>query len=671
MRRISVLSVSSIALALAACDSSSDNDNTVSTNLPPSVSAGVAQTVTERQTVQLAGSASDADGDNVTLSWSQISGPMVELSAANIADPIFQAPNVRESAEVVMRLSASDGVNAPNTADVTITINDTDREGESPQGIPNDRDRRDRARNNRDNNRPMVGGVEVRTYDGTNNNLTNTSWGATFEHLQRLSPNAYADGISELAGPNRVSARVVSNNVHNQDEGESVPNTFNGSDFVWQWGQFIDHDLDLTDGAEESADIEIPSGDVFFDPTGTGAAVIPFNRALFDPNSGTSTDNPREQENEITSWIDGSMVYGSDDERAAALRDTTNTHLLAVSDGNMLPFNITGLANANIGTDVLFLAGDVRANEQVGLTVMHTLFVREHNRMAQNIMDDNPGADPDDVFETARRLLVGKIQYITYNEWLPALIGSGAIPAYTGYDDSLNPTIFNEFSVAAFRLGHTMLNEQLLRLGADGNEIAGGHIDLMNGFFAGTTLLTEEDDLDPFLRGFASQLHQAVDAKIITDVRNFLFGQPGSGGFDLASLNIQRGRDHGVPSYNAMRTAMGLTARTAFSEISSDANVVAALEATYDSVDDIDLWTGGLAEDVSGNSQLGELFQAIMVKQFTDVRDGDRFWYENYLDQTDQDIVEDTSLARIIRDNTDIDGNEIQSNVFIVPNGSN
>lgn len=670
MRSFFILSVSSLALLLGGCGSDSeDTAATAAVNIAPVVSAGAAQSVTERETVQLSASATDSDSANLTLQWSQIDGPMVELSDVNTLNPTFQAPNVEEAVDITLRLTVSDGTNT-QSSDVVISVADTDRTGRSPQGIDGNRARRNRARNGRGENRPMVGGVEVRTYDGTNNNVANMSWGATFAHLQRLGDADYADSISSLAGSNRKSAREISNLVHNQDEGESIPNTFGGSDFVWQWGQFMDHDLDLTDGAEESADIVVPSNDALFDPNGTGSVVIPFNRALFDPSTGTDVDNPREQENEITSWIDGSMVYGSSDERRDALKDPDNPHLLATSAGNLLPFNTAGLSNANIGSDVLFLAGDIRANEQVGLTVMHTLFVREHNRMATILMEDNLDSDPEDIFEAARRLLVGKIQYITYNEWLPTLIGPEGIPAYAGYDDTLNPTIFNEFSVAAFRLGHTMLNERLLRLDRNGDEITDGHVDLMDGFFAGVSLLTAENTLSPFLRGFASQAHQTVDVKIVSDVRNFLFGRPGSGGLDLASLNIQRGRDHGVPSYNAMRVAMGLTARTSFAEVSSDSDVVAALEDAYDSVDDIDLWTGGLAEDATGDSQLGEVFQAIMVKQFTDIRDGDRFWYENYLSETDIELVELSSLSRIIRDNTDV-GRELQRNVFLVPTQGN
>ena len=115
-----------------------------------------------------------------------------------------------------------------------------------------------------------------------------------------------------------------------------------------------------------------------------------------------------------------------------------------------------------------------------------------------------------------------------------------------------------------------------------------------------------------------------------------------------------------------MREAMGLTRVTQFGQITSDAVLADALFDTYGDVNEIDLWVGGLAEDAVAGSQLGELFQEIMVQQFTALRDGDRFWWENHLTSDEQNRVEDTTLAEIIRDNTDI-GNEIQDNVFIAP----
>ena len=120
------------------------------------------------------------------------------------------------------------------------------------------------------------------------------------------------------------------------------------------------------------------------------------------------------------------------------------------------------------------------------------------------------------------------------------------------------------------------------------------------------------------------------------------------------------------PGYNDTREALGLSRVTQFGQITSDNALAEALFDTYGEVNEIDLWVGGLAEDAIDGSQLGALFQAILVRQFTALRDGDRFWWEEDLSANERDLVRDTKLADIIRDNTDID-TEIQDNVFIAP----
>ena len=175
---------------------------------------------------------------------------------------------------------------------------------------------------------------KTRSIDGSGNNRKNPDMGASYSELRRLLPAAdYADGVSSLSGLSRPSAREVSNAVSVQEG--SIPNTLNTSDYLWQWGQFLDHDIDLTGGVDppEPADIAVPEGDPFFDPDSTGAQVIEFNHSIYDPDTGTSTDNPRQQLNEVTSWIDASNVYGSDDERAAALRTNDGTGKLKTSAG--------------------------------------------------------------------------------------------------------------------------------------------------------------------------------------------------------------------------------------------------------------------------------------------------------------------------------------------------
>jgi hypothetical protein len=559
------------------------------------------------------------------------------------------------------------------------------------------RDSRSRSRDRRSS----------RPFDGSRNSLSDPEMNAADTALRRLLPNGYHDGLDSIAGQTRPWPRTVSNIVFAQSG--SRPNTVGATDFVWQWGQFIDHDIDLSDGTDppESYPIVMPDDDNFF-PAGTG---IDFNRSIHLHDS----NGVRQQINEISGWIDASMVYGSDKERALALRTMDGTGRLKVDPGNMLPRNVNGLANAGGPNPQLFLAGDVRSNEQVALAAMHTLFVREHNRLADLFLaeanrrdsaDDRGGSRPgklyryedergnvvysdrppagqtgvvarardgndatksrvagDDIYERARAIVAAEIQHITYNEFLPVLLGPRAVGRYSGYRPGTDARVANEFSTAAYRIGHSMLSATLLRLDADGEVVAAGNLALRDAFFAPHIL--RRHGIEPLLRGLARQLCQQIDAYVIDDVRNFLFGDPGLGGLDLVSLNIQRGRDHGMPDYNSARIALGLSPVTTFAEISGDPETVARLRRAYRDVNDIDLWVGGVAEDPYAGGMLGELFHTIVKRQFLALRDGDRFWYAKALSREDRELVESLTLADIIRMNTEIDG-EIQDNVFTV-----
>ncbi|WP_411819306.1 peroxidase family protein [Hyphococcus formosus] len=514
-------------------------------------------------------------------------------------------------------------------------------------------------------------GREVRNYDGSGNNKSQPLVGATFQPFQRMTAPDYADGISAMAGQYRKSAREISNLVVAQGD-RSVPNPYGTSDFLWQWGQFIDHDLTLGDGVlseDRSFDIKVPLGDRWFDPANTGDRTIHFDRALFDSATGTDLLNPREQMNELTSWIDGSMIYGNEEERAEALR--THRHgKLRTSAGDLLPFNKDNLPNANGAAPdptKLFIAGDVRANEQVGLTVMHTLFVREHNRWADIIRNRRPWYSDEDIYQAARRMVIAEIQVITYEEFLPALIGKRAIERYRGYTPG-DPTIFTEFSGAAYRLGHTLINPNIMRLNAQGAEIRDGHLALRDAFFNAPDILRKRRDIEPILRGLAAQKSQTFDHMIVDDLRNFLFGPPGAGGFDLAALNIQRGRDRGIGSYNDVREGLGLGRAKTFADVTPDRDLQIALAEAYATVDDIDLWIGGICEPPMdrGGSQLGPTFTHIVARQFAMLRDHDRFWYERDLTRMELAMIRKVTLADIIRANTNIERREIPKNVFYV-----
>lgn len=503
--------------------------------------------------------------------------------------------------------------------------------------------------------------AEFASFDGSGNNLENPDWGSTDEQLLRLVSVEYADQISAPAGEGRASAREISNEVVAQNE--LVTNDRFLTDFVWLWGQFIDHDIDLTEGAEpaESFNINVPAGDIHFDPTATGEQVIELHRSVYDEETGDSLGNPRQQINQITAYLDGSVIYGSDAERSAALR-TFAGGLLKTSEGDLLPFNEMGLPNAGGPSDRLFLAGDVRANENAALTAMHTLFVREHNRVAQELAQADPSLTDEELYQYARAIVTAELQSITYNEFLPALLGPEAIAKYEGYDPAVNVGISNLFSTAAYRFGHSMLSPELLRVDEFGNEIAAGNLSLQDAFFAPQQLI--ENGIDSLLSGLARQEAQEIDSMIVDDVRNFLFGPPGAGGFDLASLNIQRGRDHGLPDYNQARIDLGLAPITSFAEITSDLELQATLEDVYGDVDSIDAWVGGLAEDHVPGASVGELVYTVLVDQFERIRNGDRFWYQNVYHGEALELLESTTLADVIQRNTGID--HIRSNVFML-----
>lgn len=501
---------------------------------------------------------------------------------------------------------------------------------------------------------------EFRTIDGSGNNAANPDWGATEIPFIRKTSVDYADGIDSPSGGDRPNAREISNAVSAQKE--PIFNRRHVSDYLWQWGQFVDHDITLTPTTNiaEPFNIEVPAGDPFFDPQGTGDKEIPLDRSFNEVVEGV-----REQLNEITAFIDASNVYGSDAERAEELRLLDGSGRLKTSDGDLLPFNVNGFSNApSSQAPNFFLAGDFRANEQTGLTALHTLFVREHNYWAKGIAKSNSSLDGDQIYELARAIVGAEMQVITYREFLPFLLGPKALPRYKGYRESVNPGISNIFATASYRFGHSMLSPQLMRLDRRLKEIKDGHLDLAEAFFDPTNI-TDEGGIEPVLRGLALQPAQEVDIYIIDEVRNFLFGPPGAGGFDLASLNIQRGRDHGLPGYNEVRRNFHLKPARKFSDITPDRKLQKKLEGIYGNVEKVDAWVGGLAEPHLPEALVGETNSAVLRDQFVRLRDGDRFWYQHHLNKELQRLVEDQSLSKIIHRNTKI-GRELPENVFVL-----
>jgi hypothetical protein len=361
----------------------------------------------------------------------------------------------------------------------------------------------------------------------------------------------------------------------------------------------------------------------------------------------------REQTNQLTAYLDGSMVYGSDNLRAKELRTLDGTGRLKTSIGNLLPFNINGFPNGPTPhSNQFFLGGDVRTNEQVGLIAIHTLFVREHNYWAKEIAKTMPKLSEDQIYEMARSIVIAEIQAITFNEFLPVLLGKDALSKYSGYNPSVNPTIATEFSSAAFRIGHSMLVSKVTRLKKNGQELDEGSLSLKDAFFNPDAI--SQFGIEPYIRGLYSVQAEEIDMQIIDDVRNFLFGQPGQGGLDLVSLNIQRGREHGLSDYNTIRQALNLKKKNSFLEINSNPIHAEKLQRAYQDINKLDLWVAGISEDHHEDAMIGETFFQIIKDQFERIRTGDRFWYENIFTKKMINFINKQTLATIIKRNTTI-----------------
>ncbi|KAK2705306.1 peroxidase-like [Artemia franciscana] len=551
---------------------------------------------------------------------------------------------------------------------------------------------------------------KYRTIDGSCNNLINTRWGKSLTILQRISNPDFKDGVwaprKAKNGKDLPSARFVSANVFGDFNNPHKDITL----MVMQWGQFIDHDLThvpiftfqngsgieccTLDGKaipenlrhSQCYPIEIPSNDPFYSKF--GRKCMNFVRSLI----GTRPDctfGYAEQLNQLTHWLDGSMVYGSTKVVAVALRSFRNGRLFVTNSNGREMLPTKPAANKEHAkadeclADVCFTAGDGRVNEQPMLTAIHTVFVREHNRVADELAKLNPHWSDEVLYHEARRIVIAEIQHITYKEWLPIILGKDYMKTFkldplpsgyfSDYDPSINPTITNEFAAAAFRMGHSLIQGHIHMI-----DRRNDHTVTLSQMFNDPSFMMNPGQVDSLLRGLLEESSQNFDSSITQELTTKLFRGSSAYGFDLAALNIQRGRDHGIPGYNTYRNVCGMKKAKTFEDLSDvfTIQMIRALKRLYRDVDDIDLFVGGIAEMPQTGSLLGPTFLCLVGDQFARLRRGDRFFYDiggqsHSFTQAQLNQLRRSSLARILCDNSDGELTSLQPDVFKAAAGSN
>ncbi|KAM9099196.1 putative oxidoreductase PXDNL isoform 2-T2 [Sarcophilus harrisii] len=458
---------------------------------------------------------------------------------------------------------------------------------------------------------------KYRTHDGTCNNLQNPMWGASMTAFERILKPVYENGFNLPRGVNSNSfsnkyplplPRIISTKMIGS---ATITPDDRYTHMLMQWGQFLDHDLDQTvpalsmsrfsDGRSCSSvctndppcfPILVPQNDARV----ANSQCMFFVRSSPVCGSGMtslmmSSVYAREQINQLTAYIDASNVYGSSDWESEELRDFTSQRgllkkglLIPSSAKHLLPFS-TGpptecTRDENESLIPCFLAGDHRANEQLALTAMHTLWFREHNRIATELFTLNPHWDGDTIYNEARKIVGAQMQHITYSHWLPKILGEHGMKMlgnYKGYNPNVNSGIINSFATAAFRFGHTLINSVLYRLNDTFGEIPEGHLPLHKAFFSPFRII-QEGGIDPLLRGlFGAAGKLRVPSQLLNlELTEKLFSMAHSVALDLAATNIQRGRDHGIPPYNDFRVFCNLTSVENFEDLHNeikDANI--------------------------------------------------------------------------------------------------
>lgn len=527
-----------------------------------------------------------------------------------------------------------------------------------------------------------------RSFDGECTNPTRPDLGRARTPIFSYVRDTY--DARRIAGTRLRSPRVISNIVlHQFDESLVDPNN-KLTEFVTFFGQFLDHNVALASNDMENsfADQDIP---VASDDPVYREDFIQFNRNIKANRRGVR-DGPGwiRSINVLSSAVDLFAVYGGPT-LAPDLR-TGSDGLLRTSGGskNLLPLNGEGINPADAARnapvqepgerDNFFIAGDTRSNENPQLTAIHTLFLRIHNKLAVDLAREFPGKSDEWYYQSARRVNQAYYQNIVWNEFLPTMTGRKladcpeTADGVQCFDPDVDVTLSDIFSVAGFRVGHTMVGNFIHRVGAGGAPM--DPIELRDAFFHDASLI-EADGIEPYIRGAITNQAQKIDNMIVDAMRNALFENvPEEEGFDLAAINIQRGRDTNLPSFSdTKRLFRGGSRVRNFRQISRNREVQTRLSDAYDRAADVELWVGLMSEDQESGKPMGPTLNAIWLAEFERLRNGDAYFYLNknmydpelltYKPLIDTIEGRGPSMRDLILDHSDITNSEIPSNIWI------
>ncbi|XP_048778816.1 myeloperoxidase-like [Ostrea edulis] len=529
---------------------------------------------------------------------------------------------------------------------------------------------------------------KYRSIDGSCNNLNHPDRGQTHTSQRRFLLPDYDDGYDALRHTGYIhslpSAREVSNLLfQNNDKTPTLDPKINV--LHMSFGQFLDHDLILTPvtsgifsccGRDKHKPpcipITIPPNDPFFKQN-----CMPLKRsASILVKHGKAC--VREQINDVTSYVDASNVYGSSEKKARNLRTfksgTLRQEKKGLPKGGKKPCVFEDSVH-----DYCQEAGDKRVNVVPNLGSMHLLFVRYHNYIAGKMAKLNPLWDDEKLYQETRVIVTAVIQHVVYREYLPLVLGHDVMMQYelfpmphgfdSVYDEEIDASTRNVFGAAAFRFGHSQIPNHQKQFNKAYSSIVNKNIEdtYHNPHMC---IAKGGKGCDGVLRWELAEQTTKSDGVFESGIRDKLFMTSAGASLDLPAINLQRGRDHGIPPYWKWRRFCGLCPDSLSDH--TDANKDKLLKV-YKNIHEIELYAGAMTEKPVNDGLVGPTFACLIGKQFSLYKKGDRFWYENERtngftkDQLKE--IKKTTLSSVICQTMEVD--TITPNAFLVESSTN
>ena len=407
---------------------------------------------------------------------------------------------------------------------------------------------------------------KYRSVDGSCNNLENPSLGQAGLPYRRLVPPQHSLVDCGKASAGLPNVRQVSRDIIRRGEFDRHSTL---SVMTMVWGQVIDHDMEITPLREtpsgdfldccearnaaspDCCPIHAPESDNFYGRRGRPSC-LPFLRSKLTGPSARQCNQRPDVENSNTAFIDGSFVYGSDDERVKMIRSFKDGLLRTSVDVRNRVF-----PPITVGEEVKMEFGDTRSDVHPAFTLVATIFLRTHNKLAAELQRMHPHWDDETLYQEARKINIALIQHITFTDFIDALLGKpNNVRVSDGdehedfYNANQDPTISMAFSTAAYRLHTYVPGAFVLR---DRNYQITRSLRLRDIFHKPIHLLAN-NTFDELARGLCAQPLHDFNNVYSGEMTEWLFPEDEANwGLDIVSLNVQRGRDHQIPGYPTYR----------------------------------------------------------------------------------------------------------------------